>query len=1026
MTVCGRMLLLALAYFALARFGLLLAIPPGYSSAFWAPAGVALMALLGGGSRLWPGIVAGSFAHNLMVSSANGHGGASALVVSAVIGVGAALQALAGAALVRRHVGYPTALTRLRETLHFLLLGGPLACLVSASVGIATLSLAGAIPAKAIAFSWFNWWAGDAIGVLLVVPFWLVAAGEPRELWRARWPTVALPVLAMVLGALGAFAVAQRQEAARIQAEFTVRAQDVKRRLEDAVEDDLVLLDTIRGHFDATPVTDSRSFSVVARSVLFRHGSLRALEWAPSVRPDERAAFERTRDGSGAGVAITERTADGGIAPRSPAGRYVPVLFIEPLDGNNAARGYDLASEPARAAAIDAAVRAGVAVLTAPLKLVQLPDDEVGLLAFVPVYRSPPAAGAPLPADVRGFVVGAIAVPQLMQAALGAINPAGLDYRLVDATDPARPVALGGHHDPRDPAVDPAIVRPVEAAVHAPGRAWRLEVRPTLGFIDAARSPMPWLTQICGLLFAALIGTLLMELAGRRQQVVEEVALRTRELSERNQQLLHEIGERVRAQAEVKRSEERYRALIEQSPLMVVLGRDSRFLYANQRFLDVHRIARLDQLVGLPLIERVAPEARAEFAARANARQLGLPAENTYETVSLRSDGSRVPIKAFVDVVELPDGPATIGFFEDQTERLAMEAARRESDARFEAAFENTANGIVIEDREGRIQRVNPAMCAFLGYTREELLGANLYDLTFPDDLASSAERARELWSGAIASYQHEKRYVHRDGHPRWAGISCALIRDADGAPRYLVAQVQDLAERKRLEKALIEATNTEQQRLGHELHDGLGQELTGMAMLIAALRGAEARAGRDVSPSFVELEAIAKRTIATCRAIAHGLSPLSYVRGDLIAALRELVALQHQAYAARTRFDAVEAAGLALPPHALDHLYRIAQEAISNARRHAEARTISVTLTVEPTFVRLEVVDDGRGLELAEEQASGMGLKIMRYRAGMIGATLEIASLSEGGTRVACECPQAWRADAAAAGEVAGGALRG
>ncbi|PHV08205.1 GGDEF domain-containing protein [Janthinobacterium sp. BJB412] len=201
----GEILVLALLYYITARLGLLLAFAPGYAAPVWPAAGIALVAVLVLGDGVAPGIWLGAFLANVAVSfdASSTAMLVKSLLLPAGIGAGATLQAVAGAVLIRRFVGFPTALERARDVVKFLGLGGPASCVISASAGVTMLLLAGVVPAHSYAFNWWIWWIADTIGVLVATPLGLAWLGQPRAAWRHRRKTVALPIclaLAVVLG----------------------------------------------------------------------------------------------------------------------------------------------------------------------------------------------------------------------------------------------------------------------------------------------------------------------------------------------------------------------------------------------------------------------------------------------------------------------------------------------------------------------------------------------------------------------------------------------------------------------------------------------------------------------------------------------------------------------------------------------------------------------------------------------------------------------------------------------------------
>ena len=191
-------------------------------------------------------------------------------------------------------------------------------------------------------------------------------------------------------------------------------------------------------------------------------------------------------------------------------------------------------------------------------------------------------------------------------------------------------------------------------------------------------------------------------------------------------------------------------------------------------------------------------------------------------------------------------------------------------------------------------------------------------------------------------------------------------------------------------------------------MHDGLGQELTGLSLLLSALTST-ARATR--SPHAADLDRaheVARHALQSCQTIARGLSPIGTAEGGLISALRDLVSRLNSASGPSVDISVSEVSRLGLSPAATDHLYRIAQEALNNALKHAHANSIKVTLDVAPESVRLEICDDGRGLKDVGLNPPGLGLRTMQYRASMIGARFELAHFRPSGTRVICDCPRA------------------
>jgi PAS domain S-box-containing protein len=356
------------------------------------------------------------------------------------------------------------------------------------------------------------------------------------------------------------------------------------------------------------------------------------------------------------------------------------------------------------------------------------------------------------------------------------------------------------------------------------------------------------------------------------------------------------------------------------------------------------------------------------------------------------------------------DGAPTkvVGISVDIDASKRMEVELRESEERFRGAFDFAPIGMALVAPDGRWLRVNRSLCEMLGYEAQELLAINFQSITHPEDLEADLLQVRRMLDGTLAHYALEKRYVHRAGHTVWVHLSASLVRNAAAKPLYFVSQIQDITKRNRLERALREAAHLEQQRLGQEIHDGLGQELTGLAYLASSLSTEAGRAGSPLADDLAKLADRARRTIQTCRNIARGVSPLTECRGSLVQSVRQIADLAAASGRTCVNFDAIENAALTLASASRDQLHRIAQEAVNNALKHSDADNIRVTIQIDSALVRIKVVDNGRGLNSSDESHSGVGIDGMRQRAATIGARLLVQKRRSGGTLVLCECPQA------------------
>lgn len=327
-------------------------------------------------------------------------------------------------------------------------------------------------------------------------------------------------------------------------------------------------------------------------------------------------------------------------------------------------------------------------------------------------------------------------------------------------------------------------------------------------------------------------------------------------------------------------------------------------------------------------------------------------------------------------------------------------AEQKRLERRYEQLFNVCPQPLWVHDRETlRFLVVNSATERQYGYTRDELLQSTITVLA----PAHEGQTLATLLSGEFAQ-PLELQQRTRDGTAVFVEVWAQEVEYAE-RPAWLVFAF-DVSERKALEGALVTAISGEQRRLAQDLHDGLAQDLTVASILTSELADQWARRGLPREPDLTRLSERIASALVNARNIAHGLSPLMSSNGDLAAAIAVLAqssAVGEIRVEARTHIESE----LRLPLEARTHLYRIAQEAVQNALKHADARRIEVRLTVQPTRVKLEVEDDGHGIRRERSKGTGFGTNTMRYRSSAIGGLLSISSVASGGTLISCVAPQ-------------------
>ncbi len=245
---------------------------------------------------------------------------------------------------------------------------------------------------------------------------------------------------------------------------------------------------------------------------------------------------------------------------------------------------------------------------------------------------------------------------------------------------------------------------------------------------------------------------------------------------------------------------------------------------------------------------------------------------------------------------------------------------------------------------------------------------------------------------------------LRRDGSAFTANCVATqiLINDRE---HWLVA-FTDVTERKLMEREVLEIASREQLRIGSDLHDGLGQDLTGIALMMRSVVIQLRKENSTVRADVEDIIGLVNAAIESTRAMARGLSPVGADRGGLIAGLQSLAARGMDRFGVQTQLITRLDEPLALDDSSAGHLYRIAQEAFTNAVRHGRVTEVKIELHTADGSLQLTIADDGCGMHPGALHGNGMGLKLMRYRAQMLHGDLVVSESRLGGVEIRCTCP--------------------
>lgn len=355
--------------------------------------------------------------------------------------------------------------------------------------------------------------------------------------------------------------------------------------------------------------------------------------------------------------------------------------------------------------------------------------------------------------------------------------------------------------------------------------------------------------------------------------------------------------------------------------------------------------------------------------------------------------------------------------------------ARKEAEGKYlgELAFNqtllnNTAALIAVLDLDGRFVYANPSFFSTLGYAEKEVLNRTPWDIGFmnPEDAEQSRQRfVRLLAGGQLAPM--DVRLRTKTGEWRMGELRSALITKPNGEPDRIMITGIDLTERHQLQQQVLKIADLEQARLGHDLHDGVGQTMTGVVIMSEALEAQLTGESKELAGRILEL---LRQSVAEVRRMSHGMSPTSVKYRGLVGSLQLL------SETVRTNFRTACIAELdesivVDDPEKQNHLFRIAQEAVNNALRHGRPNEVKISLQrVDGEECEMSISNDGKRMaSIAKRRAGGIGMQVMDYRANLIGGRVSVRSGSRRGVTVTCRFPAK---PASGKGSAKGGRKRG
>lgn len=468
--------------------------------------------------------------------------------------------------------------------------------------------------------------------------------------------------------------------------------------------------------------------------------------------------------------------------------------------------------------------------------------------------------------------------------------------------------------------------------------------------------------------------------------------------------------QRVRAEEALRESEARYRDLFDNaSDAIIVRDLKGNIVEANRAAATLTGYS-IEELLKTNVFQLLTPVGFQIAMAKQKSLLDGTVPTERFELEVIRKDSSRAVVESITRLIVRDNRPVAIeAMIRDISERKRTELDLAESEKNFRALAEHSSDGILVMTFKGRYIYANRAAAEITGYRVSELLKMHVRTLTHPDEHFKIVERAKQRHEGKPIERHFETVFVRKDG--RSLPVEVALTKTLWYGQPSVIVIFRDIVERKRLRNYVTEVTRAqeeERKRIARELHDETIQSLAALALDIQAATRVRPPLPETVLRRLDDLRRRTNAIIDGVRRFSYELRPDVLDQLGLIAALETLTNDLSKEAGIKAHLEVVGIERRLAPDLELA-LFRIAQEALQNVRKHSMATRVVVTVTFEMELVKLEVVDNGRGFEVADSfgDLAGrgrLGLVGMEERIRLFDGKLKVQSQPGKGTTISAE----------------------
>ena len=729
---------IAILYFILGFAGLKLGFLSGYATAIYPAAGLAFIAVLCGGIRLLPGVWVGSASINIYVSSTFGDVSFNHLIVAALIGVGSCLQAWFASAMVKRF-GRPeiTKLTINKDILLFLLLAGPIACLVAASFASFIMLATNTISIDELMSQWLYWWLGDTVGVTLISPLILMTWYRQESWWQGRVKNVFIPTIIALITTILTFYYLNNIEKTIADNRLQKISQSAANTIKTEITVYKEIIRSVARFVQVTPNLQYSDFEKFTSPILNAHPNLHALSWNPHINDSYRAAFELEM-GNELNIAdfhISQKTVNNQLILATKKDWYTPVTYIIPRNTNKKALGYDIASNPLRREAINQAINTGELVATSPIRLIQESGDIAGILFIDSITSSYfPSIGLTQNSNSSvGFAVGVVRIENLIENLFNEASFKGFKVTLEDKHADTSNTILYSYGKK---SINTDFDYVVKKDLNVGGRIWQFTIKATQDSLLTEQSLHAWQILLVGLLLSSFLQILLLIITGQSYSAHQKISQINNDL---------------------EKSEKKFKIIFEEAPLGVAVidsytGQiyDVNAAYSN---ISGRTFAELKEINWMAITHPDDVQEDLDNMARMNSGEIaGFTMYKRY----IKSDGDIVWINMAVASMMVNDKakPRHLCMIEDVTQRKGTEDQLKLASL----VFEFTEQAISVTDKNNLIVAVNPAFTHLTGYSLSDVIGndpsilkSDRYDKSFYNQMwktiVSTGRWQGEIWN---------------------------------------------------------------------------------------------------------------------------------------------------------------------------------------------------------------------------------------------------------------------------------------